>query len=244
MNQFFVSENDIRDGVVKIKGGDLNHIKNVLRMTPGEIARLSTGEQVYEAKLEEVTPSEAVFRIHSRLENTELPSEITLFQGIPKNDKMELITQKAVEIGAARIVPVEMERSVSKWDEKKKEKQKRRLSEISKSAAEQSKRAVIPEVTEAVSFSESLKMASALSVTIVPYEDENDIEASHRIVEGLKPGESIGVFIGPEGGFSENEIRKIKENGGIPVSLGRRILRTETAGLFMLSVLSFHLERK
>ena len=172
----------------------------------------------------------------------ELPSKIYLFQGLPKSDKMELIIQKAVELGVYEIIPMATARAVVKLDQKKAAAKVKRWQAISESAAKQSKRLLIPEVKEPVKFSEALKLASDLDVRLIPYELAEGMDGTRRIIQSVKPGQSVAVFIGPEGGFEEAEVELAKEAGFQAITLGRRILRTETAGMTVLSILMYQLE--
>ena len=157
---------------------------------------------------------------------------------------MELIVQKAVELGAAEIIPVETKRCVVKLDAKKREKKTARWQEIARSAAKQSKRMLVPKVQPVMTFSEALTYAQELDVCLIPYELARGMKETKKILEEIRPGETIGIFIGPEGGFEEEEVDKAMKMGAKPITLGRRILRTETAGLTLLSVLMFHLEEE
>lgn len=244
MYQFFVEDTQVGKHTVTIEGSDVNHIKNVLRMKRGERVRISStsgknyfgriaefsGETVLVALAEECAP------------DTELPSRIYLFQGLPKSDKMELIIQKAVELGAYEIIPVAMKNCVVKLDEKKAAAKTARWQEIAKSAAKQSKRSIIPKVEHPVSYQEALAAAAELDVVLVSYENERGMAATREVMEAIVPGQSVGIFIGPEGGFSDGEIELAREHDMRLISLGGRILRTETAGLATLSVLMYHLE--
>ena len=244
MYQFFVEDTQLGKDTVTIEGNDVNHIKNVLRMKRGERVRISStsgknyfgriaefsGETVLVALAEECAP------------DTELPSRIYLFQGLPKSDKMELIIQKAVELGVYEIIPVAMKNCVVKLDEKKAAAKTTRWQEIAKSAAKQSKRSIIPTVGHPVSYQEALAAAAELDVVLVPYENERGMAATREAMEAIVPGQSVGIFIGPEGGFADGEIVQAREHDMRLISLGGRILRTETAGLAALSVLMYHLE--
>ena len=172
----------------------------------------------------------------------ELPAEITLFQGLPKADKMELIIQKAVELGACAIVPVITKRTIVRWDEKKQDKKLARWQGIAESAAKQSGRGIIPKVTAPVSFSAALAQAGFMEAAVIPYEKAEGMEAAREKVRSMRGKKSIGVFIGPEGGFDTDEIEAAIKAGVCPITLGRRILRTETAGLTALSILMFELD--
>ena len=175
---------------------------------------------------------------------SELPAKITLFQGLPKGDKVEYIIQKAVELGVYRIVLVDTKRTVVKLDEKKASKKMERYNAIALSAAKQAKRSIIPKVEGVLSLKEALKDAQELDEILIPYENAEGISYAREVVKNLKEKESIGVFIGPEGGFAEEEVEKAKEQGAKCITLGKRILRTETAALTALSILMFELEEE
>jgi len=253
MQRFFVRPEQIADGYVRIDGSDYSHIKTVLRMKPGEAfmvsaqledpSEASKGE--YYCLLEgfDEDRTQVVAKIaYFQESRQELPCRITLYQGLPKSEKMELILQKAVELGAARIVPVAMKRSVVKLEAGRGDKKTARWQAIAESAAKQCGRARIPEVSGVLSFADAVREASAADCFLVPYENEKGMEETRRIVSGIKPGQTISIMIGPEGGFDDSEIRLAKEAGGHAISLGKRILRTETAGMCLLSVLMFQLD--
>ena len=246
MQQFFAEPSWITENEILIRGADLNHMKNVLRMKAGEDVRISDGQgTTYLCCLNRYEKDQAVLDVFRKLgTDTELPSEIILFQGLPKGDKMEWIVQKAVELGAHRIVPFSAKRSVVKLDEKKAAKKQERWQLIAKGAAEQSGRGVIPEVGRVCSFSEALEQAGDLDVILIPYELEDGMEQTAQVIGQIEPGQSVGIFIGPEGGFEETEVLAAKETGARPVTLGKRILRTETAGLMMLSILMYQIESR
>ncbi len=227
-----------------MEGPDVNHIKNVLRMKPGDQVMVSDGEDMqYLCALESFTDGLVWFEIvDTWKENRELPSKLYLFQGIPKSDKMELIIQKATELGVHEVVPVVTGRTVVRLDEKKAQKKTARWNAIAESAAKQSGRSRIPQVREVMAFSEALAFAGELDVLLIPYEKAEGMESTRQAIEGIRPGQSVGIFIGPEGGFEEAEVEQAMECGAAPVTLGRRILRTETAGFVVLSMLLYHLE--
>ena len=245
MYHFFVRPEQIGEKEIRITGPDVNHIRNVLRMRVGEEVRICTGEddRDFRCSISGFSDEEVLAKImwveHGE---AELPSRIILFQGLPKSDKMELIIQKAVELGAFEIVPVSMKRSVVKLDGGKAAARVKRWNAISESAAKQSKRMIIPEVHGIVSFAEAVRMAGELDHILVPYELAGDMKKTREIMNSLRPEESIGVFIGPEGGFEESEIQELLKDGGETITLGKRILRTETAGMTVLSILMYHLE--
>lgn len=244
MHHFFVEPTQICGDTIAIEGSDLNHMKNVLRIKPGESVEISDGSSNrYICEVDEYEQDTVRLHICDKIrDDVELPSRIYLFQGLPKADKMELIIQKAVELGAYEVIPVVTKRAVVKLDEKKAVKKVARWNAIAEGAAKQSGRNRIPEVHDVMTFAEALKFAKSLDVRLIPYEKAEGMGTMKLAVDQIRPGESIGVFIGPEGGFEEAEIEQAMEQEIIPVSLGKRILRTETAGLTILSILMYHLE--
>ena len=213
MYQFFVEPEqiDVAAKSVIIRGTDVNHIKNVLRMRPGEEVAVSNGIDGREYRCGILALEEDCVRLELRFikeDGVELPAKIYLFQGLPKADKMELIIQKAVELGAFQVIPVAMKRCVVKLDEKKADSKIKRWQGIAESAAKQSKRSLIPKVTEPMSYKEAVAYAEMLDQKLVPYENERGMAATKEAVEAIRPGESIGIFIGPEGGFEEKEVEK------------------------------------
>ena len=244
MYQFFVEEEQVHSDSISITGGDVNHIKNVLRMKNGEKIRVSKKSgQAYFCHISSILDDEVIAAIDSADETgTELDNHIVLYQGLPKGDKMELIIQKAVELGVYEIIPVATKRAVVKLDAKKAEAKQKRWQSIAESAAKQSRRNIIPHIHEVVKFGQAVDYAKNLDITLIPYELAEDMEKTKQIFETIQPGQSIGIFIGPEGGFDESEIALAQENGISPITLGKRILRTETAGMAVLSVLMFQLE--
>lgn len=245
MQHFFVPPSQVEETEIMITGSDVNHMKNVLRMRPGEEVSVSDGNNChYLCRIKEYEgTAEAVLDIVQRQENdTELSSKIYLFQGLPKQDKMELIVQKAVELGVYQIIPVAAKRCVVRLDEKKAEKKIKRWQEISKSAAKQSGRGLVPEIKNVLSWQEALREGKALDVLLIPYELEEGMAKTKEILAAICPGQSVGIFIGPEGGFEKEEVLEALEAGAEAITLGRRILRTETAGITTLSVLMFQLE--
>ena len=244
MPRFFVDKNNISDTQIKIYGIDVNHIKNVLRMKIGEELSVCDGEGTdYGCTIAELDTNEITLDINnSNASDTELKQKLYLFQGLPKSDKMELIIQKAVELGVYEIIPVQTMRSIVKIDAKKEDKKIARWQQISESAAKQSGRGIIPKIKSPISFKDALSYAKTLNASIIPYEKAKCIDKTKTIVASLKNNESVGIFIGPEGGFDEKEIELALSQGISPVTLGKRILRTETAGLTILSILMFQAE--
>ncbi len=248
MYQFFVEPAQIHesDKSVIITGSDVNHIRNVLRMKPGEEISVSNGQDGREYRCGILSLEEDCIRCELRFikeDGVELPSRIYLFQGLPKADKMELIIQKAVELGVYQVIPVATKRCVVKLDDKKAKSKIARWQGIAEAAAKQSKRGIIPQVNEVMSFRDAVRYAADMDVKLIPYELAEGMEKTKALIEHIEPNRSIAVFIGPEGGFEEEEIRLALESGIEPVTLGRRILRTETAGMTVLSWIMYHLEQ-
>lgn len=244
MHRFFVEPHQISDNQIKITGQDVNHIKNVLRMKVGQNLCVSDQDKKeYACYIEEFQDEFIILHIKFVEEvGLELPSKIYLFQGLPKNDKMELIIQKAVELGAFQMIPVATKRAVVKLDKKKEVSKLKRWQAISESAAKQAKRMYIPKVTPCMTFKEAINYGKDLDIKLIPYELAKGMEETRKILKGIEPGKSIGIFIGPEGGFDEEEIKLALEHNIKPITLGKRILRTETAGFTVLSILMYLLE--
>lgn len=244
MYHFFVRPEQIGTDSIQVTGSDVNHIKNVLRMKVGEQVLISNSiDRDYHCRIVEITQDQVVAEILSvKEEGTELPAKLYLFQGLPKNDKMELIIQKAVELGVYQIIPVATRRAVVKLDGKKEEAKVKRWNMIAESAAKQSKRIIIPEVTRVMTLKEAMNYAGAFDVNLIPFEHAEGMAGTRRELERVKPGMQVGIFIGPEGGFDDSEIELAAGRDIRPVTLGKRILRTETAGFTILSVLMFQLE--
>ena len=246
MHRFFVEEPAMGENSITITGGDVNHIKNVLRMSVGDKICVINGQnnKEYYCEITAVGNDAVDTRIcEIRESDQELGNEVVLFQGLPKSDKMELIIQKAVELGVHTIVPVSTDRTVVKLDAKKEANKRKRWMSNSESAAKQSGRLRIPEVTPVVSYREALEMAKKMDVCLIPYELAEGMEKTRELMSSIQPGQSVAVFIGPEGGFESSEIEKAMEIGAWPITLGKRILRTETAGLVTLAMLVYNLER-
>lgn len=244
MHHFFVTPDQVQEKTILIEGQDVNHIKNVLRMKSGEQVEISDGNnKKYLCEVESYEENTAQLHILEEMEaDTELSSKLYLFQGLPKSDKMELIVQKAVELGAYEVIPVATKRAVVKLDAKKAAKKVERWNSISESAAKQAGRSLIPEVTDVLTFTQALEKAKELDVVLIPYELAEGMEEAKQLVRSIKKGQSVGIFIGPEGGFERAEVEQAMASGAKAITLGRRILRTETAGLTILSVLMFELE--
>lgn len=241
MPKFFFNKNDISRGQVQLFGEDEKHIKTVLRAREGEEMTLCDGEGMdYQCRIVSLERGVLLDILSKEVCETEPKTKITLYQGLPKADKMELIIQKCVELGVDRIVAVSTERAIVKLD-KKESKKLERWQKIAEAAAKQSGRGKIPEIGQQVlKFKEAVAEAKGLDGAIIPYEKEQET-GIRQFVQGFQ-GESIGVFIGPEGGFAEEEIALAQENGITPITLGKRILRTETAGMTTAAILLYELD--
>ena len=248
MYQFFVNPEQINlnDRNVIITGGDVNHIKNVLRMKVGEEIAVSNGQdgKEYRCGIAEFAEDSVCCELRFVKEDgVELPVQVVLFQGLPKGDKMELIIQKAVELGVWEIVPVATKRCVVKLDDKKAASKVSRWQSIAEAAAKQSKRGIIPRVSPVVDFARAVEMAREMDVRLIPYELAEGMEHTREMLDHIQPGQRVAIFIGPEGGFEESEIDRATREGVEPITLGRRILRTETAGMTVLAWLGYLLEQ-
>ncbi len=241
MPKFFVKKESIDDHTITLDGDNARHIGNVLRARVGDSITVCDGEGMdYECRISSITKDRVTAEITDISTNGSEPSvSITLYQGLPKADKMELVIQKCIEIGVDGIIPVSTEHSVVKL-EGKEDKKLARWNKIAEAAAKQCGRGKIPAVGRVMSFDEAVKHAMSLDSAVIPYERERE-RGLRQFTDGFK-GRSIGVFIGPEGGFSQSEIELARASGIIPVTLGRRILRTETAGLVAAVILLHELE--
>ena len=241
MAKFFISNNLIKDNKIFLDGENANHIINSLRCKIGEEIEISSGDGYdYICKIEEINKNSVIAKIIDCFGNESEPkTKITLYQGLPKSEKMELIIQKCVELGIDEIVPVNTDRTIVKLVGKE-DKKIVRSNKISEAAAKQSRRGKIPAILPILNFSDAIKQANKNSLNIIPYEKEK----SNTIKSIIKQfnGNSIGIFIGPEGGFSEKEIALAVENNITPITLGKRILRTETAGFITTAILLYELE--
>ena len=236
MANFYISKSMLQEDKAIITGDEAKHISRVLRMKKGDSVTLCDGEGTFfEAVLTNFDEKSVTADILSqRKAETEPKLKITLYQGVPKNPKLETIVQKAVEIGVVRIVPVDTKRAVAKLDKKEKIE---RLQKIALEAAKQSKRGIVPEVSATISFKDAVSEAKKADLAIIPYEEET--ENSLKGVLSGKKAQSVSIMIGPEGGFDKEEIKLALSSGITPVTLGKRILRTETAGLAVSSAVLY-----
>ncbi|MDO4284705.1 MAG: 16S rRNA (uracil(1498)-N(3))-methyltransferase [Eubacteriales bacterium] len=246
MLHLFVDPSAIQGDTLLIEGADCNHIKNVLRMRPGEELSVSNGAdgKEYRYGIEAFTPDGVLCRLRFVKEaDVELPVKVYLFQGLPKADKMEWIVQKCVELGVYEVIPVAMERCVVKLDAAKGRKKTQRWQTIAESAAGQSRRGIVPQVREPMTMREALDYAERVAgCRIIPYELQEGERGTRDLFRSLTPGGALAVFIGPEGGFTPQEVEAAAARGVRPISLGRRILRTETAGMTVLSWVIYETE--
>ncbi len=243
MYNFFVTKESVNGNKAKITGADYNHITNVLRLKVGDKILISVLGASHLCRIENIDGQAITVEIiKENYQDTSLPVKIHLFQGLPKSDKLELIIQKTVELGVESVTPVEMERCVVKLDGKKKDGKTARWQAIAESAAKQSKRTNIPKVENVLSYKQMLEKIRDLDLFIIPYENAKGMQATKETLQSIKSGMSVGVLIGPEGGFSENEIELAKTLNAKTVSLGKRILRTETAAITAVSMLMLYAE--
>ncbi len=241
MYNFFVENNQIENENVYIMGKDVNHITNVLRMTIGQKIFVCNNEKAesFLAEIIEIEKEIVKCKIIQKNNSTELPVKVTLYQGLPKFDKMEYIIQKSVELGVSKIVPVDMKYCVAKM--KDDGKKITRWQAISESAAKQSKRNLIPKVENIISFTKLCNEISKYDCTIIAYEDEKKTSLK-QILKENKNCNNIAIIVGPEGGISTDEVKVLSENGAKKATLGNRILRTETAPIAMLSMIAYEYE--
>ncbi|MCF0228121.1 MAG: 16S rRNA (uracil(1498)-N(3))-methyltransferase [Parasporobacterium sp.] len=250
MYHFFAEPENITEDRVYIYGQDVNHMKNVLRIRTGEEVLISDGSsRDYTCSVSSISETEIVCDIMSSEISANEPScKFFLFQGMPKSDKLEHIIQKSVELGVYEIIPVDTKRCIAKYDAKKQKSKTERWQKIAESAAKQSRRGIIPRVHDIMAFKDAVAYAAGLDLVLIPYENYKDIRTTREIINGIMPGMSVGIFVGPEGGFDPDEVERVcalPDSGGASakqISLGSRILRTETAPLMLLSVLMFNLE--
>lgn len=247
MYRFYIGNGRIEENYAILIGKDVNHIKNVLRMKCGERLLVCTTDGTqYCCRILEFQATQVITQIESQEQSfVELSIPITLFQGIPKREKMEFVIQKAVELGVFEIVPVMTKRVVVKLEDVKREEKKlTRWQAIAESAAKQSGREKIPKIHPVMNWNEALNYSKGLDMTMIPYELEKDkgMRDTKEWIQKACTKNSVGIFIGPEGGFEVDEILMAKAVNIVPISLGRRILRTETAAITALSILMYELE--
>lgn len=250
MPKFFVNEEQIQKEDVKVIGNDVKHIKNVLREKVGNelIICNTSNKKDYLCKIEEISEEYIKCKIEKELENnSESNIQVTIMQGLPKADKMELIIQKSVELGVYDIIPIEMKRCVVKVNEKDKPKKLQRWQKISEVAAKQCGRNIIPKIKPILNLKNICNMLKEYDIVLLAYEKEEKItikQELNNIKENLNNNSKfkIAVIVGPEGGISTEEVELLQKNGAKSITLGKRILRTETVALNVLSVIMYELE--
>ena len=250
MPKFFVKEEQIKDNEITIIGQDVKHIKKVLRAKIGnelQICNSQNGKN-YICEIQELENEKIICQIKENIqEQVESNVEVTIFQGLPKADKMEYIIQKSVELGVYDITPIEMKRCVVKLDEKDKIKKIERWQKIAEVAAKQCGRNIIPKINNVINIQKLCDLINQYDIILIAYENEKQ-ETLKAQIEKIKQNNNldskikIGIIIGPEGGLEENEVKKLEENGAKSITLGKRILRTETVALNVLSIIIYELE--
>lgn len=246
MQRYFVDE-PIKNGSFKISGDDVSHISRVMRMKPGnEMICCGPDGRCAVCTIQEISAHEVIAEAGSFLsESSELPVLVTIAQGLPKGDKMDLIVQKGTELGAHSFLPFESGRSIVKWDDKKKIKKTDRFRKIAKEAAEQAHRNHIPDVQVPILFKELISHGRDYDTVIIAYEEEAKTGERSLFSKRLRDtpiGGSILMIIGPEGGLTEHEVSALKKQNYVSCGLGPRILRTETAALYALAAISYQFE--
>lgn len=245
MYRFYITEDQVTSDEIRILGGDVNHMKNVLRLETGDwVVACDGAGKDYVSRISSLEREQVLLHVEKvQATGTELPARITLFQGLPKRDKMEWIIQKNVELGVSEIVPVLMKRCVARLSEEKKiQKKLERWQAIAEAAAKQSDRGIIPRVHAPLTLEQAFDMARSIEYNMIPYELQEGMENSREIVKKACSCSSVGIFIGPEGGLEAEEVKMAMEQQIHPISLGKRILRTETAGMALLSILMFQMQ--
>jgi len=244
VHRFMVSPNNIQNNKITLEGDDLKHLRQVLRLKPGDTILVFDGSGVeYEANILTLEKSSALAEIKAVFQTeTEPKTRITLFQGLPKGEKMDLIIQKGVELGVHRIIPVITKRTVVKLNKTDREKKAERWSRISKEAAKQCRRAYVPEVTEPITFDDALIKTKSFGAALLLYENEGKKCLKETLkCYNINKIRDIALFVGPEGGFAHQEVKKCTNIGCDIVSLGKRILRVETATISVLSIIMYEM---
>lgn len=248
MPKFFVNQEQVRDNKIEIIGTDVNHIKNVLRKKIGEEITVCNNDEAkdYQCEIAKIEEDKIYLKINKELEdNAESDIKVTIFQGLPKAEKMELVIQKSVELGVFGITPIEMKRCIVKLKDKDKEKKLQRWQKISEVAAKQCGRNIIPKINTFQNIKNICQEFEKYDIVLVCYENEKEKTLKQelkKIVKENKKDVKIAIVIGPEGGIEKEEVEMLKENGAHIITLGKRILRTETVALNILSVIMYELE--
>lgn len=252
MPKFFVKEEQIQQDEIIIQGEDVNHIQNVLRAKINDeihIGNSQNGEN-FLCVIEDIKKEYILCKIKYKIEqNVESNIQVTIFQGLPKADKMEYIIQKSVELGVYDIMPIEMKRCIVKLNEKDKNKKIQRWQKISEVASKQCERDIIPNINDIKNIKNICELIENYDIVFVAYENEKEKTLKEYIknikekyIEDKNKKIKIGVVIGPEGGLEKEEVKMLEENGAKVITLGKRILRTETVALNVLSIIMYELE--
>jgi 16S rRNA (uracil1498-N3)-methyltransferase len=249
LQRYFINQSQIQDGRIFITGDDYHHISRVMRMNTGDrIICIDNSGSAALCEITEISSDTVTLNVLEWIEGTnELPIQVTIASGLPKGDKLELIIQKGTELGASRFVPFHAARSIVKWDEKKGLKKVDRWKKIAKEAAEQSHRNIVPDVVVPLTFQELIEQSRHYEYKLIAYEEEAKRGEKTKLaacLDKIKHGQSLLVVFGPEGGLTEQEVEQLKKLGFETCSLGPRILRAETAPLYLLSVVSYHFEMR
>jgi 16S rRNA (uracil1498-N3)-methyltransferase len=247
VQRYFVANNQLTELNFSITGEDVKHISKVMRMSQGDqLICINEDGMIAQCEIAHIANDEVSGNVITLLsEQTELPVKVTVAQGLPKGDKLEVIVQKGTELGAFAFIPFQATRSIVKWDEKKAEKKIERLAKIAKEAAEQSYRNLIPKVSNSLSFKQLVKESENYDIKIVAFEEQAKLGEMKQLAKTLgeaKIGESILLVVGPEGGLTPEEVFTLEQVGFISCAFGPRILRTETAPLYFLGAVSYHFE--
>ncbi|WP_102345542.1 16S rRNA (uracil(1498)-N(3))-methyltransferase [Bacillus sp. Marseille-P3661] len=247
MQRYFIDQEQIVEDTIKIVGEDAHHISRVMRMKQHDgIVCCTNDGRVAKCEIQEMTNDFVLVSVVEWVnENHELPVRVTIAQGLPKGDKLEVIVQKGTELGASSFLPFFASRSIVKWDEKKGRKKVERLEKIAKEAAEQSYRNKIPTILSPIDFKSLIKISYNFTQKIVAFEEDakrGEFRQLASVLTSLKKGDSLLVVIGPEGGLTSNEVELLMQNQFISCGFGPRILRTETAPMYVLSAVSYQTE--
>lgn len=249
MPKFFVKQEQMQENKIIIKGQDVKHIKKVLRSKIGDKVEIcnSTTSENFLCKITGIENEQIECTIENKIEEqTEAKVQVSIFQGLPKADKMEYIIQKSVELGAYDIIPVEMKRCVVKLNDKDRVKKIQRWQKISEVAAKQCGRDIIPEVKDVINIKKICNLMENYDIILVAYEEEKDVTLKQQlqvIKTKFKNNKiKIGVVIGPEGGLEKQDVEELRNFGSKIITLGKRILRTETVALNILSIIMYELD--
>ncbi len=245
MPRFFVKSEQVIQDTAYIVGDDVKHIKNVLRKQIGDILEICNQEtgKAYKCQISEIREEKIINKIIEEIVSEKDKVKVDIYQGLPKADKMELIIQKSIELGVNAIIPVEMKRCVVKLDSKSESKKIERWQKIAESAAKQSGRNIVPEIRHIIKIEDIVKLKDSYDSIIVCYENEKENYIKNELLKLKDKLElKIAIVIGPEGGLEETDVEYLKQNGAAIVTLGDRILRTETVALNLLSIIMYELE--